>query len=519
MMKRTLTAVIAGAVLAFGLSAQPAAAAKTKLTIAIGFQDANNLDPHRSPSVVDEALFNMMFDGLVRIKPGEASPKYIEPDLATSWTSNAKGTEWTFKLRHGVQCHHGYGELTSADIVYSLERAADPKRSSFAGDFAAMKSVTAIDKYTVKVTFKYPIPGVLGLLSNYHGGNIVCKKAAEKMGADFNKMPIGTGPFMFAEYKPQEYTRLVANDKYFRGAPKIKEIVYRYIPSDASRDLAFASGEVDMIFGKQDQKWIERTKKVPGAVVAVMEPAELSTLYLNITKKPLNDIRVRKAIAYAIDRKRLVQLKGKTANRAAKSVVPIGYLGYTSDVPLLPYDPAKAKSLLKEAGYPHGVTLKSIHTTLPILATTMEGVQAQLREVGINLEIKPVEHSTWHSLIRKDLSPVVLYAAARFPVADVYLTQFFDSKSIVNTPTGVTNFSHCKVADAEIEGARRATNPARQKKLWKIAQQKIVADVCGIPLIEALQVWAYKKDLDLGYALHGNLNLAPPITEKTHFTD
>ena len=153
--------------------------------------------------------------------------------------------------------------------------------------------------YTLKITLKNPVAGFLGYVANINGGNMVCKKAAEEMGDGFSKKPIGTGPFMFAEYQPQQFVRLVANKQYFRGAPMLDEIMYRYIPSDSSRDLAFQSGELDMIYGKQDQSWVDRTKQTPGVKVLAMEPGELSTLFLNITQKPLDDIRVREAIAYA----------------------------------------------------------------------------------------------------------------------------------------------------------------------------------------------------------------------------
>ena len=123
-------------------------------------------------------------------------------------------------------------------------------------------------------------------------------------------------------------------------------------------------------------------------------------------------------------------------------------------MPLLPYDPEKAKALLKEAGYPNGLTIKIIHTNLPGMLAMMEVTQAQLRKVGITLDMEVVEHATYHANIRKDMSPIVHYSAARFPVADVYLTQFYHSRSIVGTPTAVTNFSHCNDADAEIDAAR-----------------------------------------------------------------
>ena len=153
------------------------------------------------------------------------------------------------------------------------------------------------------------------------------------------------------------------------------------------------------------------------------------------------------------------------------------------------------------------------------MLATIEAIQALLRNANINLEIEPVEHATFHAQIREDLSPVVHYSAARFPIADVYLTQFFHSRSIVGTPTAITNFSHCDVADAEIDAARVEADPEKQKELWAEAQRKIIEALCGIPIYENLQLWAWKDTLDLGYDVKGSLNLSPPVTEKAHFTE
>jgi peptide/nickel transport system substrate-binding protein len=500
------------------LAAGGAQAQKKTLVIGMGSADAGKLDPHIASTTPDKGLLQYMFNGLVRIKPGQVSPDFIEPDLAESWTSNAAGTEWTFKIKQGVQCHYGYGEFTAEDAAYSLKRAANKATSSYSNDYSGVDKIEPLDKYTLKITLKNPIAGFLGYVANVNGGNMICKKAAEEMGEGFSKKPIGTGPFMFAEYQPQQYVKLTANKQYFRGPPALDEIMYRYIPSDSSRDLAFQSGELDMIYGKQDQAWVDRTKQLPGVKVVAMEPAEMSTIFLNVTTKPLEDIRVREAIAYAIDRNAIVAFKGPGTSRAAVSVVPSGYLGADEKAPLFPFDPAKSKELLKEAGFPNGLTIKTIHTTLTGMETFIEAIQAQLKKVGINLDIELVEHATFHAQIRKDLSPVVHYQAGRFPVADVYLTQFYDSASIVGTPTAVTNFSHCNMADNEIRAARVETDPAKQKELWKTAQDKIIKAVCGIPVYEQLQLWAWKDNLDLGYELKGSLNLSPPITEKTHFT-
>ncbi len=513
MLKRIIAA---GFAILLGMS--PALAQKKVLTVGMGTADASTLDPHKATSTADKGVLNYMFNGLVRIKPGQISPEFIEPDLAESWTSNPAGTEWTFKIRHGVQCQHDYGEFTAEDAAFSIKRAADKQSSAFANDFNQLSNVDVVDPYTVKITLKNPVAGFLGYLANLHGGNMVCKKAVEALGDKFSKNPIGTGAFEFVEYQPQQYVKLAANKKYFRGAPELDEIMFRYIPDDASRDLAFQSGELDMIYGKQDQSWIDRISKVEGVKVVAMEPGELSTLFLNTTIKPFDDLRVRQAIAYSINRKQIVALKGAGSSREAVSVVPSGYLGTDQQAQLYPYDPEKAKALLKEAGFPSGLTVQTIHTTFGGMLSVIQAIQAQLKKTGINLDIQLVDHATYHAQIRKDLSQLVHYQAARFPVADVYLTQFYDSASIVGTPTAITNFSHCNVADAEIRAARIEPDGAKQKELWKEAQDKLIKNVCGIPVFEQLQIWAWHDNLDLGYDLKGSLNLSPPITEKTHFT-
>lgn len=506
------------ALLALAVFSTPTLAQKRDLVVGASQSDAGKLDPHQASAGADKGMLNWVFNALVRIQPGQATPGAIEPDLAESWSSNPTGTVWTFKIRRGVECHHGYGPFTAHDAAYSLLRAADKGRSAFAGDFAALQEAKATDDSTVVITFKNPVPSLLGLLANYHGGLMVCRKAAEEMGDGFGKKPVGTGPFMFTEYQPQQHVKLTAFPRYFRGAPRLATITYRYVPSDATRDLAFQSGELDMVFGRQTNQWVERMRALPGVRVAALEPAELNTLHLDVTKKPLDDIRVRQAIAHAIDRKGMLQFIGSEVGREAISVVPRGNLGTHDSAGLLPHDLGRARRLLAEAGYPNGVKLKSVASTLPVLLRISEGLQAQLRRAGIELELETVDHPTYHATIRKDLSPVTLYQAARFPVADVYLTQFFHSRSAPGQPAAIVNFSHCAAADSEIDAAKAEKDAEKQKALWKAAQEKIVKEVCAVPFSEQLVMWAWKDSLDFGYPMVGSLNLMPHVTEKTRFT-
>src|SRR5262249_24460745 len=147
---------------------------------------------------------------------------------------------------------------------------------------------------------------------------------------------------------------------YFRGRPAIDAIVLNFIPSEASRELAFVNGEIDAFLGSREGRWVERVEKMPGLKLDVFGPGELRTLHLNMTVKPLDDVRVRKAIAHAISRDELRALFGKSVTSVSISPVPNGYLGQTNDVPDYPYDPDKARLLLADAGYAGGLTLKAI---------------------------------------------------------------------------------------------------------------------------------------------------------------
>ncbi|HWT10869.1 MAG TPA: ABC transporter substrate-binding protein, partial [Roseomonas sp.] len=174
MMKRIAALAALGVAVTFGLAA-PAAAQSTTLRVGIASADAGVLDPHLNSSTPGRGLLQWMFNGLVRIKPGELSPEFMEPDLAERWESSADGKTWTFHLRRGVQCHGGFGEFTAEDAVFSLNRAATRDTSAFSSDYGAFERVEAVDRYTVRITLKNNIPSLLGAVMNYAGGFQVCK--------------------------------------------------------------------------------------------------------------------------------------------------------------------------------------------------------------------------------------------------------------------------------------------------------------------------------------------------------
>jgi len=499
------------------------------LRMGINAADISSLDPHFATTTQDRAAVDMIFNALVRYTPGNSST--FEPDLAESLPEPEMVDDkqvWTFTLRQGVMCHPTDAvpayELTSADVVWSLNKSANSDTSAYAGEYSGM-TFEAVDPYMVKISLETPLSKILFYpkVVNYSGGFIICQKSAEGMTAEELKThPVGTGPFMFKSYNTQEKVELVANDTYFRGAPQLDGVTISYMADLNSRELGLRSGELDVINGTTDQIWVEKMIGVEGLQVDVFGPGEIATLHFNQSVPPLDDIRVREAIAYALDREEFLALVGEVVAGNVYSPVPAQFLpgGLTKDEAdaldlEYAYNEAKAKELLTEAGYPDGFTLEMITSEMTGYQVLYQSMQAQLTKVGINIDLQVVDHSSMHSTIREDANPLVIYIAWR-PNADVFLTRFFHSASIVVTGSKPdTNFSHYDKIDGLIEGARAEQDPDKQVEMWKEAQVQILTDMVAFPIQYQSQVYARSTAVDFGHELKSVLALYPGIDETT----
>jgi peptide/nickel transport system substrate-binding protein len=498
------------------------------LRIGQNASDIASLDPHYATTTQDRSLVDMVFNGLVRYKPGDGST--FEPDLATALPTPrmADGKQvWTFQLRKGVMCHPTDGvpsyELTSEDVVYSLQKART-RTAAYAADYTGM-TVEAPDAQTVRIMLDKALSPLLFFpkVANYSGGFVVCKRAAEKLGPTAMKTrPVGTGPFMFRSYSPQERVQLVANPAYFRGRPQLDGVDFRYMPDLSSRELALRNGQLDVINGQPDKAWVDKMQGVAGVKVDVFGVGEVAVLHFRTTAPPLDRVEVRRAIAHALDRGEFLALFGRPVAETVYSPVPARFLagGLTREEAAAkgvdyPTDLEKARRLLAQAGFPNGFTLDMSTSEMSGYRILYESMQAQLAKVGIKVNVRVVDHPTMHSLIRKDANPFVIYIAWR-PNADVYLTQFLHSDSIVvSGPKPNTNFSHYNKIDALIERARVETDAAKQAAMWKEAQVKIMEDMVAYPIQYQNQVYARSTAVDYGHELISVLALYPGVTEKT----
>lgn len=494
--------------------------------------DLNTLDPHFAAGTQDRNVVDMVFNGLLRYKPGDGS--VIEPDLAAEMPTQevVDGKQiWTFTLREGVMCHasaetEAY-ELTSEDVVYSLEKSANPDRSAFAGEYSGL-TFEAIDDYTVQITLEQPISEVLFFpkVSDYAGGFVVCKQPIEAMGDEtFKTNPAGTGPFVFESYSPQNNVMLAANEDYFRGRPLLDGVEYRYMPELNSRELGLLSGELDAISGATEGIWVDRLSQEDNVIVDVYGVGEVATVHFNTSVEPLDNPLVRKALAYAMDRDEFLALFGEPVSANVFSPVPAAFLpgGLTEAEAVelgIDYsvDREQAKALLEEAGYPDGFSLKVVSSERDSYLKNYQSMQAQFAEIGVDLEIEVVDHSSMHSLIRDDTNPIVIYVSWR-PNADVYLTRFYHSDSTVVTGAKPdTNFSHYAEIDDLIEAARVELDPDAQIELWKEAQIKLLEDMIAHTLQYQSQVTARTEGVDFGHDLVSVLALYPQINETTTVT-
>jgi peptide/nickel transport system substrate-binding protein len=474
------------AISTLGLADTPQLAKEQVLHVGFNAGDVGRLDPHVTSLAQDYPLLEAIFNGLVRFIPDHVSFVDVEPDLATAWEVSEDGTKWTFHLREGVKWHGDYGEVTAEDVKFSFDRARDPAVSAWVNDYTHLESVNVINQYTVEMVLDEVDPYWLGKIANYHGGFIVCKAAVEELGdKGFGLHPVGSGPFMFDSYLSKTEVTLVRNESYFRGAPILQAIKFHYMPDTSSRRAAFVEGFLGTTDGEWDQAWLDEVVSATDATLDLIAPPRFVLLSFNMLMPPLDDIRVRTALALAIDRSLLAAYFGESISEPLYSPVPVSYFGGTNDVNRLQYDRDRAETLLKEAGYADGFELSMFISERNDYVETMQIIQAMWAKIGVELKLKVVDHTAYHSRIREDENPVVLYSCSRKPTADEPLTQFFHSDSIIGKDTAITNFSHFSdpEVDDAIEEARVTLAKDEQLALYALAQRRIMDAVAAKPLI------------------------------------
>ncbi len=458
------------------LTAMPVSfAANDVLRVRIG-SDVGVLDPARIFGIENQTVAGHIYNGLV--KYDQATNK-IMPDLAREWTVSPDGTEYTFKLRDGVTWHKGHGELTADDVKFSLERVLDPEtKSRYAGQLAGVTAVEAVDKLTVKVKLDKPNAGLLNKLTAFNQGWIVSRKAVTEIGdKNYQMQPIGTGPFMFEKWTPGNQVTVTANPDYFEGAPKIAGVAFKLIKDETAAAIALENGEIDIFFALQQPVIIDRLKNAKGVTVQDRPANHTINLVLNTSKKPLDNVKVRQAIAYGVNREGLIKGYFKGTKAMGHSVLTSSFPEYTEDLPQYPHDPEKAKALLAESGV-GAFELELVSVGLSPYDQLIIPVANDLNKIGIDTKITILERGAYLQARTKGDVMTVITGVVGPPDPDSPLVTLYATKSF---PPGLNTARYDK-ADELLARAAGELDPAKRTGIYRQLLKQTMTDVPVLPL-------------------------------------
>ncbi|MBO6902762.1 MAG: ABC transporter substrate-binding protein [Rhizobiaceae bacterium] len=383
--------VLAATVIA--LSASAAHAARTDLVLGVVLEPPH-LDPTAgAAAAIDEVVYANVFEGLTRIGSGGE----VLPALARSWEISDDGKTYTFHLQEGVKFHDG-SDLTAEDVVFSLDRArADDSTNAQKALFAAISSVEAVDATTVKVMLNNPQGS---FLYNMGWGDAVIV-APES--ADGNKEnPVGTGPFKFANWAKGSSITIEKNPDYWGEPVALDKAEFRIIPDAAAAIPALLSGDVQAFANMPAGDALSQIQADPRFEVVIGSTEGETILSTNNGKAPFDNLKVRQAIAHALNREEIIAGNGSGLGTPIGSHFSPGNAAYVDLTGTYPFDPEKAKALLAEAGFPDGFDATIKLPPPPYARDGGQVVASQLRNVGINLEIIPVEWADWLDQVFKN---------------------------------------------------------------------------------------------------------------------
>ena len=405
-MTKPLAKLLASAVLLAIVVSSTATAALAGGTLRIAReQDSTSLDPVFTIQNADIWVINNMNSYLVRANP-EATG--VEPDLAESWDISEDGLTYTFHLREGLRFSDG-SPLKASDVKFSLERLRDAEGSIMGSLFAIMGEIETPDDRTVVITLKQQSAPAMAGFAMFSAA-IVPEAAVTAAGDEFGNNPVGAGAFMFDEWRRGEYLRLVKNPHYWEAdRVQLDAIEWVYIPVDNARILKLQAGEVDaMIFVPFSR--VAELDADPSINVHLDPSSRTDHMLINHASPPLDDLRVRQALYYAIDRQSIVDAVTFGHGKVANSYISEGALYYNPDNDDYPVDPDKARSLLAEAGQ-EDLSLDlliaagdSIHDQIGVI------VKDQLGKVGIDLNlVKQEPGQQWDSMQTGDYDITIAY--------------------------------------------------------------------------------------------------------------
>ncbi len=485
--------------LALGLAtvlaaAAPASAAKDVVVATASTQ--SNLDPYDNNGTLDLSVMKSFYQGLY----GFDKDMKIIPVLAESYTVSADGLVYTVVLHKGVKFQDGTDFKADA-VKTNFDRVTNPanklKRYNL---FEVIAHTDVVNDYTVKITLKKPFSAFINMLAHPSAG-MISPTALAKYGKDIASNPVGTGPFKFVEWKQTDYLKVAKNPAYWRkGFPHVDTITFRPVADNNARAAIIQTGEAQFAYPVPYEQ-AEILKARPELEVVSGPGIFARYLALNTLKKPLDNLKVRQAINYAIDKNALVKVAFAGYAAPAEGVIPPG-VDYHYKTGPWPYDLAKAKALLAEAGYPNGFDLElwSIYNNTTARKVT-EFVQQQLGQAGIRAKITLLETGQRIEKVENLQKPedagwqaIYMGWSSSTGEADWALRPLLASESFPPRLYNLAFYKNAKV-DAGIQHALAETDRAAKAATYREVQEQIWADAPWAFLVTERTLWVHNRSL------------------------
>ena len=480
LLQKTALATAAMAFSPFALRRPVFSQARSRVTVAHGV-GIYSLNPYAVNTSPLQAIWQSIMEPLIDV---DYDQRRYQGVLAESWQMNGNRIE--FKLRKGIRFHDGT-PFTSKDVIASFKRILTDKESLQAPNLRNIREMDAPDDFSVTLTLKKPDANALEDINN----RVIMKQtAAEKMG-EADGSPIGTGPFKFVSWERSGQFVLRRNENYWGQAPKIDEVIYKTVQEDAARIAALEAGQADIISNIPPHE-VARLKANRRLRVQPVQGLRPIFLVLSPAYKPLDNVKVRRAITHAIDRDRIIKhiLEGNAYPLAG--LISPQVFGYDPGAKAFPYNPEKAKQLLKEAGFPNGFEIEYYSPTgrYPKDREVAQVIVEQLSKVGIKALLKTPEWSIFNTDYKNGKYPMYLTGRGSLIDADTLFHQYFRT----GTTKRVLGYSNPKL-DEILDQEQQTFDVKKREKLLMEAHRVILEDAPAIPLWNAMDVYAHRADI------------------------
>ncbi len=472
------------------------------------------LDPAFTRETESTLVTYNIYEGLVEQRAGRVA---FDPGLARSWNISADGKVYTFHLRSNVLFHDGTPFNADA-VLFSFERQYNPKHPfhdkkrvyEYWQNFnlsTTVHSMRAVNDTTFEVTLNAPDATFINILS-LSFLEIVSPAAVNKYGKDFERNPVGTGPFKFVSWEKDGTVICEAFNEYWNGRPYIDTLILKPIPDAKTRWLMLRSGEIDMM-GSPNQSDIAEMDTTKGIIIARQPGVNVGYLAMNTAKKPFDNLKVRQAIVYAINREKLVKEVYGDMGRPAKNPIPPLLLGFNDEIRHTPYDPNRSKELLAEAGYPNGFkaslwTMTIVRDYMPDGMKTAYMIQNDLKTVGIETDIVA---PNWGDFLKRrgmgehDMSISGWVGDA--PDPHFFFNPLLDKTIAEKRPSTNAAFYRGQEMHDLIAKGKETFDPLERSKIYKKACEVFNRDLPWFVIAHAMSV-VPMRDHVRGFQLHSS---------------